>query len=93
VDNATVPLPYWSRPQTQGKAAADRGRIAVPDSISGKFNVGGLLLNQPFRIRRLGHFGIDFTALVGNPDAAEWPETMAPLSDSYMGEPFLGPWG
>jgi hypothetical protein len=22
----------------------------------GKFNVGGVLLNQPFKIRRLGHF-------------------------------------
>ncbi len=23
----------------------------------------------------------------------EWPEAIEPLSDSYMGEPFLGPWG
>ena len=23
----------------------------------------------------------------------EWPDTLEPLSDSYMGEPFLGPWG
>lgn len=26
---------------------------------NGKFNVGGVLLNQPFRIRRLGHFGFN----------------------------------
>ncbi len=23
----------------------------------------------------------------------DWPETVAPLRDTYMGEPFLGPWG
>ena len=23
----------------------------------------------------------------------EWPETVEPMSDSYAGEPFLGPWG
>ena len=28
---------------------------ASPD----KFNVGGILLNQPFKIRRLGHFGFN----------------------------------
>ncbi len=22
-----------------------------------------------------------------------WPEALAPLSDTYQGEPFLGPWG
>lgn len=26
-----------------------------------KFNVGGVLLNQPFKIRRLGHFGFNLT--------------------------------
>ena len=31
----------------------------MPDTIGGKFNVGGVLLNQPFKIRRLGHFGIN----------------------------------
>lgn len=28
---------------------------------SGKFDVGGVLLNQPFKIRRLGHFGFNLT--------------------------------
>ena len=28
------------------------------NSINGKFNVGGLLIDRPFKIRRLGHFGI-----------------------------------
>ena len=23
----------------------------------------------------------------------EWPEALEPMSDTYMGEPFLGPWG
>lgn len=26
---------------------------------AGKFNVGGVLLDQPFKIRRLGHFGFN----------------------------------
>ena len=29
------------------------------DLINGKYNVGGVLLNRPFKIRRLGHFGIN----------------------------------
>jgi catechol 2,3-dioxygenase-like lactoylglutathione lyase family enzyme len=28
-------------------------------SVNGKFNVGGVQLNQPFKIRRLGHFGFN----------------------------------
>ncbi|MFQ5683843.1 MAG: hypothetical protein ACE5HC_11290 [Candidatus Binatia bacterium] len=28
-------------------------------STKGKFNVGGILLDQPFKIRRLGHFGFN----------------------------------
>jgi catechol 2,3-dioxygenase-like lactoylglutathione lyase family enzyme len=35
----------------------------VPDTINGKFNVGGVLLDQPFKIRRLGHFGINATKM------------------------------
>ena len=30
-------------------------------TIGGKFNVGGVLLNQPFKIRRLGHFGFNLS--------------------------------
>ena len=30
---------------------------------SNKYNVGGILLNQPFKIRRLGHFGFNVTNL------------------------------
>ncbi len=29
------------------------------DQINGKFDVGGVLLDQPFKIRRLGHFGFN----------------------------------
>src|SRR4029453_18728996 len=29
--------------------------------LTGKFNVGGVLLNQPFKIRRLGHFGFNLS--------------------------------
>jgi catechol 2,3-dioxygenase-like lactoylglutathione lyase family enzyme len=28
-------------------------------TVNGKFNVGGVLLDQPFKIRRLGHFGFN----------------------------------
>jgi catechol 2,3-dioxygenase-like lactoylglutathione lyase family enzyme len=31
----------------------------VLDSIDGKYNVGGILLDRPFKIRRLGHFGMN----------------------------------
>jgi catechol 2,3-dioxygenase-like lactoylglutathione lyase family enzyme len=30
-------------------------------SANGKFNVGGVLLDQPFKIRRLGHFGFNLS--------------------------------
>jgi catechol 2,3-dioxygenase-like lactoylglutathione lyase family enzyme len=30
-------------------------------TTGGKFNVGGVLLNQPFKIRRLGHFGFNLS--------------------------------
>jgi catechol 2,3-dioxygenase-like lactoylglutathione lyase family enzyme len=29
------------------------------DSMDGEYNVGGVLLDRPFKIRRLGHFGIN----------------------------------
>lgn len=29
------------------------------DNIDGRYNVGGVLLDRPFKIRRLGHFGIN----------------------------------
>ncbi len=31
----------------------------MPDSTNGKYSVGGVLLDRPFKIRRLGHFGIN----------------------------------
>lgn len=31
----------------------------------GKFDVGGVLLNQPFKIRRLGHFGFNLSNMEG----------------------------
>lgn len=32
-------------------------------AVNAKFNVGGVLLDQPFKIRRLGHFGLNFYRL------------------------------
>src|SRR5260221_12096092 len=29
----------------------------MPTTVNGKFDVGGVLFDQPFKIRRLGHFG------------------------------------
>ena len=42
-----------------GPRGATQGEAAVLDNIDGKFNVGGVLLDQPFKIRRLGHFGFN----------------------------------
>jgi len=37
--------------------------MATATSIATKFNVGGILLDRPFKIRRLGHFGFNVTDL------------------------------
>jgi catechol 2,3-dioxygenase-like lactoylglutathione lyase family enzyme len=37
--------------------------MVAPSSIATKFNVGGILLDRPFKIRRLGHFGFNVTDL------------------------------
>ena len=41
-------------------------------------NVGGVLLDRPFKVRRLGHFGYNNVAMEESLRA---------------GEPYLGPWG
>ncbi|HEX3247149.1 MAG TPA: VOC family protein, partial [Chloroflexota bacterium] len=33
--------------------------MAIDVSTGTKFDVGGILLDQPFKIRRLGHFGFN----------------------------------
>ena len=33
--------------------------MVAPVSVATKFNVGGILLDRPFKIRRLGHFGFN----------------------------------
>ena len=38
-------------------------RSYSPPTSSGKFNVGGIELDQPFKIRRLGHFGFNVDRL------------------------------
>lgn len=35
----------------------------MPSSSARKFDVGGVLLDQPFKIRRLGHFGFNLTRM------------------------------
>jgi catechol 2,3-dioxygenase-like lactoylglutathione lyase family enzyme len=35
----------------------------------------------------------DQRRVMQDPDPDSWPDVVAPLSDTYMGEPFLGPWG
>src|SRR5919197_1594915 len=37
--------------------------MVTTTSVATKFNVGGILLDRPFKIRRLGHFGFNVTAL------------------------------
>src|SRR5713226_8358327 len=129
-----------------------QGIAVMAKSTRGKFDVGGVLLAQPFKIRRLGHFGLNVTDpaacldfyceglgfRISDPlDVAEhhpkrdelrkvgdthmyflrhgtdhhsfvlcngavynaagrggdWPEAVEPKSDTYTGEPYLGPWG
>ena len=40
---------------------SDAGYASAPPTADGKFDVGGILLDRPFKIRRLGHFGINVT--------------------------------
>ena len=37
----------------------DPGEKIVDSQTNGKFDVGGVMLDQPFKIRRLGHFGFN----------------------------------
>jgi hypothetical protein len=37
--------------------------MATTTATTAQFNVGGILLNQPFKIRRLGHFGFNSTKI------------------------------
>jgi len=37
--------------------------MVAPVSVATKFNVGGILLDRPFKIRRLGHFGFNMADL------------------------------
>ena len=56
-----------------GAVATHRDRIectneageVMPDSINGRFNVGGVLLDRPFKVRRLGHFGFNMSDAAG----------------------------
>src|SRR5919206_3071454 len=41
------------------RSAAWRSAMATTTATTAQFNVGGILLNQPFKIRRLGHFGFN----------------------------------
>ncbi len=40
---------------------SDATKISAPPTADGKFDVGGILLDRHFQIRRLGHFGINVT--------------------------------
>jgi catechol 2,3-dioxygenase-like lactoylglutathione lyase family enzyme len=63
--------------------------LAAPKAANGTFNVGGVALDQPFKIRRLGHFGINtqdqaavvefFTDLLGY--------KFTDLMDPFKGQP------
>ena len=65
-----------------------------------RFDVGGVLLEQPFKIRRLGHFGFNLSNME---DGAQfyidllgfriWPARLDGDGNVYLGEPYLGPWG
>jgi len=47
------------------RAVADERRLAIRFSVyeGQRYNVGGILLERPFKIRRLGHFGFNINKL------------------------------
>ena len=49
----------------------ERRTMMAPDTINPalkqSFSVGGVALPRPFRIRRLGHFGVDIAGPRGGP--------------------------
>src|SRR5919205_2506478 len=44
---------------TRSVRSAGRDRMVTTPATTAQFNVGGILLKQPFKIRRLGHFGFN----------------------------------
>jgi hypothetical protein len=74
-------------------------------STADEFEVGGVRLHRPFKIRRLGHFGVnvqdpevsrDFytppARISRQVDNGNWLQTVPAASDTYSGEVYLGPW-
>ena len=49
------------RREDQPMTNSDAKYAPAPPIADGKFDVGGILLDRPFKIRRLGHFGINVT--------------------------------
>jgi hypothetical protein len=94
-------------PARPAKLSREEHRIAqAMASRNQRFDVGGVLMDRPFKIQCLGHFGcnVDGTAAgYGKPrpasqrrvvdPAAPWPEAMAAAADEGDGETFLGPLG
>jgi hypothetical protein len=60
------------------------------------YEVGGVRMPRPFKIRRFGHFGWD-----GRPRPADlrpsitqpWPHAVDTQPDTYVGQTYLGPLG
>src|SRR5438128_779959 len=120
------------RRATSDGVLVEKGTRAQDLGGEEKYDVGGILLAQPFEIAKIGlpiqylppelFPGIDYTALAIDPDGfafqlyyymeqvgwdgkprpaamrtkidnAKWPEQVQGKSDTFLGEPFLGPLG
>lgn len=67
--------------------------IILRFQVQREFDLGGVRWPRPFRIRLLGHFGLNVAEPEASRDDANCPETVCGAADTYLGEPFLGPLG
>jgi catechol 2,3-dioxygenase-like lactoylglutathione lyase family enzyme len=57
------------------------------------FDPDGHCIELYYYMEQVGWDGAVRPAALRRPvDSTNWPETLEPLSDTFMGEPFLGPW-
>jgi catechol 2,3-dioxygenase-like lactoylglutathione lyase family enzyme len=63
------------------------------DYVAHAWDPDGHCIQLYYYMEQVGWDGQVRPASSRRPVESVWPETVEPLSDSYNGEPFLGPWG
>jgi catechol 2,3-dioxygenase-like lactoylglutathione lyase family enzyme len=75
--------------------------MQVPPELSTGIDYSAFVLDPDGQAIEL-YYGMEQIGWDGRPrgeivqrssDPAQWPTTLEPVSDTYMGEPYLGPWG